>query len=482
MIKNHMRKHIIILVALTTFFVGALLSFDSWAQPVDPPNTPAGTCTFDPTYNIPTDLRIITTIVDGVICNLYGPQSGVAGCNRSIGASQNIFEAIAFQTGFQGIIRAVATLFITIFGIAFMLGIVRLTIIEFTIRAFKLSVVVIALSPGAWELVYSVIGVLFQNGTDWLIARSTQIALGTIPGVNPSQPFNVLDTAVATAFSAKMFVTIIAMFFTGPYGWLFGILTVIGLGSFVAALFQGIWVYLMSSVVRAFLFGLAPIFFIFLLFSRTRHLFDGWLNQLVNSLLQPVLLFTFFSFFAVLVLASMERILRVEVCYMPGSGLFTGLPGDVVIPRPTVNGQLYGREWSFGGPVDFPNHAPFFIDIIDVLIFILLTQLAWRFNGIAINVAKELASVSTTYNIPGAFNNLLSPRRSARRNAIAGEFAQFNTGGNANFSAFNVANNGGGADEAPVDNRNAQGVAKQAAGLANASRGGVKENPQGGGG
>lgn len=378
------------------------------------------TCTNSPGFDIPDNLRVITTVVDNITCVLYGTSATVP-CAGTTNVAESMFTKISNQISYKLLAQAVASLFIIFFAISFMLGIVQLSIVEFTIRAFKISIILALATGGMWAFFYNTVGVFFQNGTNWLIARSVQIALGTIPGINPNAPFELIDHAINLAFSAKMFVTIMAMLFTGPYGWLFFGLMVLGLGSFVSALFQAIWIYLMSMIVRAFLFGLAPIFFLFLLFNRTRHLFDGWLNQLVNSVLQPVLLFSFFSFFVVLVQASMENILETEACYMPGNSFLQGVPGDTVLPRLKVNGQIYTGRHDFEGPVDIDAGPQdiFPIDLIDVLIFILLTQLAWRFNSVALNIAKEIAGVSTSFNTPGAFSEILSPRHAATRRAMS---------------------------------------------------------------
>src|SRR6185436_2324103 len=99
----------------------------------------------------------------------------------------------------------------------------------------------------------------------------------------------------------KMAVTLMAIFGTFPYGPIIGLILLMALGSFLKALMNALWVYLMSLVMKTLLFALAPIFIPCILFTRTRHLFDGWLNQIVNATLQPILLFAFFAFFAILI-------------------------------------------------------------------------------------------------------------------------------------------------------------------------------------
>jgi type IV secretory pathway VirB6-like protein len=441
------------LSSLMFFFTAAVFAAafvltgnDAFAQAT----MPAGVCTTDPSFNIPAQMTIITNIVDNITCLLYGT-SGNAACASPGSISRNLFSQIILDNLFVNMIKAALTLFVVIYGIAFMMGIVQFTYTEFLTRMIKFSIILVLLSPTPWSLFYNTFGVFFHNGTNWLISRSTSIALGSIAGADPDKPFLLIDYAIATAFSSKMFVTMIAMFFTGPYGWLFGLLVLFGLGSFVGAMFQAVWIYLMSMVIRAFLFGLAPLFIPFLLFSKTRHLFDGWLNQLVNTMLQPVLLFTFFAFFSTLVQSAMNNILRVPVCYLPGSGYMAGLPNDEVLPRFKIwmNGgwQEYARQWGPAGPTEFPNLGYVFpIDIMDVLIFLILAQLAWRFNGISVNIAKELSGASTSFNMPGAFTHMLNPSKAATSKAMAE--AEYAVGGPNNQGNRLAAAAGGGGGQA----------------------------------
>lgn len=412
----------------TTFKLGSMLllfsifSLFTVGDVLAQSTMPAGTCTTDPSFNIPAQMQLITTIVDNISCILYGSASNPA-CASAGSISRSLFDQITLEGTYLTIIRATLSLFVIIYGISFMLGIVQFTYMEFLTRMVKFGLVLVLFSPFAWNFFYNTVGVFFQNGTNFLIGLSTKLALGSMIGVDPNKPFLLVDYSIATAFSSKMFVTMLAMFYTPPYGFIFGILVLMGLGQFVAALFQAVWIYLMSLIIRAFLFGLAPVFIPFILFSKTRHLFDGWLNQLVNSMLQPVLLFTFFAFFSVLIQSAMNNILQVPVCYLPGADIWSGLPSDSVTPHFSIwmNGswQHYARSWGPTGPTAFPNAGITFpIQIMDVLVFLILAQLAWRFNGISINIAKELSAVSTSFNMPGAFSQMFNPTHQTTRRML----------------------------------------------------------------
>jgi type IV secretory pathway VirB6-like protein len=372
-----------ILLALGAF--GLFFLFPALAQAAA--YTPPGTCTNDAAFTYPHGLNIVSQITQQLNCILFG-------CPGITGVGQVLYVAITNSFGFNQLVRVALVLYIIFYGISFTLGMVQLTVLDFVNRMIKFGLMLYFLSPTSWGIFSVTVGQFFNEGTIWLIN-----GIGGIVGSN--DPFSVFDIAIGQTLSARMFVTLIAIFFSGPYGLIIGILLLMSLGTFVGAILQAVWVFLMSMVVRAFLFGLAPIFICCLLFSRTRHLFDGWLNQLVNATLQPVFLCTFFAFFAQLVLNAMNQILAVEVCYMPSQGLFRGTSFDMVMPRFTRNGQPYG------GPIGWND--PFPVSIFDVLTFLLLTQLTWRFNGIVLNIAKEISAASTNLNMQGALGSMMNP-------------------------------------------------------------------------
>lgn len=399
--RNH---QIVIMYGLAAMAVVAfmLLPFPAWAQQT------AKTCTYNPDFKIQVPASgtgIISLLVQNIslIINYISAQ---------------LYNSLIGNPSFQLTIRLAGTLYIVLYGVMFTFGMSQISLMDFVIRMIKLGIIAMLLSPMSYGFFYGSVGVFFNQGTDWLIGVMAQIAVGTVPGLNPTQPFAVLDNAIAVLTSSKMAVTLIATFFTGPYGLLFGLLILMGMGTFGAALMQAMWVYLMSLVVKAFLFAMAPVFFAFLLFQRTRNLFDGWLNQIIAASLQPIFLFTFFAFFAKLIEASMHMLLRVPVCWTPPGELWQGSPFDISMwrfmlesPPGSNNFFLYNGAWSFTG-TDFGG-APFPISIIDLLIFVILVQLAWRFNGIATKIANDIASASLNLNISGGLSGLLDPTKAS---------------------------------------------------------------------
>lgn len=397
---------------------------------------PAGTCSSDSQFAIPVPSSgqpgVISLIVGNIQCLLWGDPDGpgpadCGGFNNN-NVARDLFMRIANNPGVTYTIAGLVALYVVMYGLMLSVGMVQVSALDIMIRMVKIVLVVALISPSAgWPFFYDIMGRFFNQGTDQLIGQVTAIMMNvpTGPGWNPYAPFLILDQVAAVMTSPRMAVTLLAMFFTGPYGLIFGILILMSLGTFASAVFQAIWIYLMSLVVRAFLFGLAPIFFCFLLFSRTRHLFDGWLNQVVNTTLQPLFLFTFFAFFAQIVLAAMWFIIRVPVCWMPMQDSVTrGTVFDTygwrfALETSPNSFQPYDGAWSFTG-ADMAGTPIFPISIMDILMFLLLAQLTWRFNTVVLNIAKDIAGASTSFNMSGALSEYMSRGSNFGKNVGAG--------------------------------------------------------------
>lgn len=441
---------------------GLLFAGPSYADPAAAPTCTDNNSTFN-IPPIPDGQGLLSTIVKDIQTILFGnPSVGIPGI------AQNMYNTIVKDTGFKDAIAALLTLYIAIYGILFMLGMTgQLTLYDFGIRMIKVGLIIILISDDSWDFFSKYVVTFFNQGTDEIINNVTNIAVGGItnninpaPGGNP-YPFAALDSVIAKALSAKMWVTVLAIVFTGPYGLLYGLLIGLALRALIAALLTAMWVYLMSLIIRTLLFGIAPVFIACILFGRTRHLFDGWLNQLVNSCLQPIFLFVFFAFFVKLMEGSIDNIITYNspakpppVCWTEPGEVMRGTPqkkfwwrfsvwnpnatclvypANGVGPPVTQTGcyQPYSDEWGWTGPVlpgvsSSPTQPsgsqgpPLFpLDLLNILIFFMLAELAGRFNTIVVQIAKDIAGASTDLStMQGSLSEWFSPGGGDRKNNV----------------------------------------------------------------
>ena len=350
--------------------------------------------------------------------------------------ARSMFDGIRNSPMYQRTLNTAIILSIILYAVFFMFGIVPATFSEAFWRMVKIGLVFFLFTPDGWTWFNTVVIRFFDGGTNDIIREATSIALSPIVGIPALPPaatpelqavqdaaenMIIFTGATNMLFSAKFLVTLIALPFTGPYGLVIFILFLWGIFTFVNAILQCIWIYLMSLIAKALLYGLAPIFIAFLLFNRTRHLFDGWLGQLINYSLQPILLFMFIGFYMMLLEAALDKILRVKLCWAP----FTNVPGlpfdlhfwrflrEVPVGSGNYESAVTGYSWD----------NPFPIDLVDILIFLLISQLAFRYISVVLHIAKEISGGTVYLNqMPGTasqwFSNLQAAGSRAAKNAI----------------------------------------------------------------
>lgn len=386
------------------------LTLGSGAAHAVPEQLPDGTCTDQPEYFPLEEPASGTGLISSIIVEIGTPLLTV---------SSTMFQAIAGDAGFKNVLRLACSIYVAVYGILFTFGMVQVTIHDLMVRLIKIGIIYTLLTPAAWGYFYFTVVHFFNNGVDDIILRVSSIAFGTGTGAGAlvGSPFDPMDQALIYIVSSKMVVTLLATFATGPYGFIIGIILLMSLGSFLKSIFNALWVYVMAFVIRTLMFGMAPIFIVCILFSRTRHLFDGWLNQVVNASLQPIFLFTFFAFFVLLIRSCIIHLFDTPVCWMP-TGTNTGAPGvshfwrfalkDCGVTNPDGSQAYFAFDgrWSFTGPEDIGplaacNTQIHPIGVILPLMIWILADIASRFNHIVIEIAKDISNASTDLSMGG---------------------------------------------------------------------------------
>lgn len=310
-------------------------------------------------------------------------------------AAAELYSGIIYHPSFVMALNAAFTLFITLYGAMFIFGIVPLTLGQGAIRLFKMGIILALVNEG-WPFFRDYAVKFFNDGTDELIDAILGIATGDhSSSVGPDgspQPFKKLEPVVQKILSSKMMVNMVGSFFTGPMGPAMGGLIGFSIYAFVMSIVKALRIYCLSLVAKALLFGMAPIFMSFMMFERTKHMFSGWYNQLVNYSLQPILMFAFISFFVVLMESAAANILKTSWCWtefdhMEGQQA-AGMqwrPKNSGASDMTWKGMVECLEKG-GGCDDFP------VSIIDILTFFILAHLAYRFSDVVLMIATEIAS------------------------------------------------------------------------------------------
>ena len=345
----------------------------------------ADTCTAKPD-GTPTTEGTITNdnIITGVVNTIKTKLTSI---------SQKLFVTVTADSGFVGAVRAAMTLYIAIYGILFMAGLVEIKFHDFIVTLFKVGVVGALLSASSWQLFNGIIVKFFNDGTDQLINQITSVAVGSSSASNGTAgAFAALDSALSKAISPNMIKTILASGAANIYGAFFVGMLAISVVLFMKSIIQAVWVYVMSLAMKTLLFGLAPIFIPCILFQRTKHLFDGWLNQIISASVLPVLLFVFLTFFVQLMDAAMVNVLHTPICWSALPDVARGSGIETFFHRFMV--QDASGNWT---PKTGAMSDGFPIDLVAVLTFLILAYIANSFNAVVIAISAEIAGVASDF-------------------------------------------------------------------------------------
>ncbi len=378
---------VVLLAALGSLF----LANPAWAQLAD-------TCTDQPIYDVFFEDRLDEMLQD--IVNLVN--------DALIGVAERLYNGIINSDNYRSAILAAMILYLTFYAVGFIFGFVPAVFGQVLMRLIKIGTIFMIMSPLGWFYFSEIVVRFFDEGTNYLINLFIAMASGAgtaYVSTDVAEPFALLEGVIRQVLSPKMFVMIVGSFTTGPYGPLMAMALLWGVFNLFMMILRAMEVYLLSLVVRTLLFGLGPIFFGFMMFDRTKQIFMGWVNQLVNFSLQPILLFAFLSFFVVLIEESVEQLMppgEVELCYTKMEHVGK-MPYDMQHWRFKLKGEVYEGEWSYKGPE--PNF-PFPIEVIDILIFIILAHLGTKMSTVVTELASEIASGTLRLDqVPGTINS-----------------------------------------------------------------------------
>ena len=280
------------------------------------------------------------------------------------GASERLYNGIINNNDYRASIAAAVTGLIIIYGVAIMFGLVPVTLAQAAIRLLKMGFVFMLISSGGWAVMSEFVGGIFNEGTleiiNSIIAISNQITVGGVAQCPPAAavsltdvgaPVEIFRCALSEVMNPRIFVVLFATFTTGVYGPIMGLALGWALYSLFLMLIRAFQVYVLSMIVRALLIGMSPLFFAFMFFEKTKPIFMGWFNQLINFSLQPIMLFAFLAFFLQLVTGALFEMVprqEVEVCFLKAGAVSGGQ--QVFGWKFTLDGQVFQGSWTSQGP------------------------------------------------------------------------------------------------------------------------------------
>jgi type IV secretory pathway VirB6-like protein len=308
------------------------------------------------------------------------------------GSSEKIFTKIIEDSSFKNLVTACMMLFVAIYGISIALGIAQPSPMELVIRILKMAVIYYLLT--SWPNFQKLVGDFFDILTTELSTIFTTAVVSSASGetgttVTPMDVFNFIDDKVlGTLLSVRFAVIVGAMFSISGVGLIVGLLLFSVVLSYLWTVIMAVQIYIMAGIARALLYAISPVFIIFLLFNQTKPLFEGWIKQLINFSLQPVLLVGFMAFFNGVFFNYLD------VMFKPGY--------KVCSERQQTEGQVvrlhsFRLERENEGPPKEPIQITEVMDMFTLFVVIMLGTIMVKMNQWAVQAASQLSEGGITF-------------------------------------------------------------------------------------
>ena len=335
---------------------------------------------------------------------------------KSTQLMKKLYEAFVKDTAYTEIFYALLTLYIIIYGVMIMFNMASTQPYEVMKKIIKIAILSMFISPTSWDFFNTNVVAATWGTMNELISLFGQIATGdnwaSPDGTIAKTPLLLVNAAFQMVFSLKFFVMILSTTFTSIAGPVFAFMLVLcGIG-IIRSVIGAVVTYFKVMIALSFLLGMAPLFIPFALFAETKKIFQGWLQQVIGLILQPIMLFAFLSFFLVMIANTINALLgQSDYCWV-ATDFVNGAPQQMPFFRPQVGGQTgLGEGRSDGWFTRLP------INTNDIIMLLVLSELAWRYSKYVADIAKDFGG--------GALN--LAATGGDMKNMLGGNLAKDNT-------------------------------------------------------
>ena len=335
-------------------------------------------------------LEFIVGSVEDVMLGKLNPDSN----RREGGIVEFLYKSIVKDSSVMLIIRLCLILYVTIFGIGVLAGVVEISRKEISNRVIKIGLVIFFTTETSWYWYDHIVVNFFKDSMDYIISifmsftdqiygddtSMVKIAqMQRAESASNATRFSYVDVVIKKLFSIAVTKKIWGLFLVSLFGILYIIVTYFLIAYFVYVSVTAALIYITAMLQLVFVIALGPLFILSSLFNQTSVMFKKWLSFMGARSLEVILLFITFYLFLVLIDKGFMDLLSIKSCT---SKLVVGFFSIDILKAET--------DRSFvGWIVSFIN--------IGLLIFLLQTIMG-KISG----VSNALLSISGTASRTGS--------------------------------------------------------------------------------
>jgi len=272
---------------------------------------------------------------------------------QTMAASKLIYKAITINPSFQKAIRLMLLLYIIVYAISYLSGMVQISQQDLVIRVIKIAAIVILISPNSWGFYNAYFINLFTSGTDYIIASvtgqsTTTIGTGsqignsggsalnnTVHIVNPAGIFGFFDIILQQFFSPQVWIGMSSyLAITCGVGIVFVYLFIKAIFKYLMVLIEAFIGYIFVIISVSFLISIAPIFICLILFEKTKEYFANWHKWLFYFSIQPIILLVSLMILNELIMQAFWSIITFKICWRPIFSFYLDLESLLGITMP----------------------------------------------------------------------------------------------------------------------------------------------------
>ena len=304
-------------------------------------------------------------------------------CYKGIGGAGNC-------TNFFTYIKAILILYIMTYGMMFLLGMVKISQTDLVIRVIKIAFVSGLMNDSTFEFFNTYVFDFTTEFSDTIIANMSGYSLfsGSTSISNPMMFMNEVMTKIflSSTFAAQ----IMALPSMGLNGVLYFILMIVCIGIIIIVLFRAIAIYLMAYMAIAVLIGISPIFLTFILFEKTRHLFDNWVKFTFRYMLEPVIMLAGIIILTQLFTIYLDYVIGYSVCWkcaIPIKIPFPSIPG---ISPAFLDVELFCFNWF--APWGFDHRSSQMgLSMQNMVVLLMIAYCLWGYIDFSASIVGRIA-------------------------------------------------------------------------------------------
>ena len=266
-----------------------------------------------------TSPAIISAAVKWILDPLLNAFRGPLDANgvRSGGASRIIYNAL-LSPEMKKVIRVLISLYIALTFLYILMGIMPFSSKTMVLKILKISVVAVLLTDNSWDFFNKNLFSFFTTFSDALIPIFSSQYSGVGTG------FEFLDDTLGILINDFNWKRILSLIFSGPIGWLYGLVILLAAWEIISAGVFAALLYLTCIIAVSILIATAPMFIAFFLLDYTRQFGDKWIRVLASYAMQPVFAFAVYGLGNSLLRVYIYQVFNFGVCQDCLIGMFLG--------------------------------------------------------------------------------------------------------------------------------------------------------------